>query len=686
MEGVGKIKKFMEPGSVALVGISRKVGKGSLNLLESLLQIGFPGKVYPVNPKIEKLLDRKVFPDVFAIPGDVDLAVIMTHRQIVPDMLKQCVKRGIDSVLIITQGFGESDEEGKALQSRINKIIEETGVRVLGPNSIGVVNHFVPFFTYFIPMKREESPIAFISQSGGFLEGFHQFKIGKGIDLGNACDIDFTEALTYFEEDPQVRVIGLYMEGIKNGEKFLETARRVARKKLILILKGGKSEQGAKAILSHSGSLAGEETVCETVFRQAGLIRIRNVEEFGDISRAYLNLPPVKGNRLGVITPTGAGGVLVLDACQEHGFLLDSFSEDPIAQMQELFLPWQRVTNPLDIMSAALAHGYKKVYTRALETLMKDMKVDAIFCVLGEPTLKTVTEVAKRFPAKPIISWVIGQPTDLTEGIPSIASYPSPERGLRCLAAMMEHQGFITKKQTEKVPFPVDQKFVERTLDKAKKHSQKILTAEAFSILNAYGIPVAPCEVAKTEEQALKVAEMLKYPVVLKICSREVLHKSDVNGVRIGIRDPEELKFHYEDMLSGLIRRVPNVKMEGVIVQQMVTGGQELLLGVKRDPQFGHVIVFGWGGVFTEVLKDFSCAVPPIHPEDAEKMISSTKVSKLLGGFRGSPPSDLLFLKECLLRLSQLVSDFPEIIELDINPFKIFPERGLALDARAVIN
>ena len=216
-----------------------------------------------------------------------------------------------------------------------------------------------------------------------------------------------------------------------------------------------------------------------------------------------------------MITPTGAGGVLVLDACQGHGFLLDSFSEDHMAQMQELFLPWQRVTNPLDIMSAALAHGYKKVYTRAVETLMKDMKVDAIFCVLGEPTLKTVTEVAKRFPAKPIISWVIGQPTDLTQGITSIASYPSPERGLRCLAAMMEHQGFIMRKHTEKVPFPVDRKSVERTLDKAKKHNQKILTAEAFSILNAYGIPVARFKIAKSKGQALNAAKLLQYPVVL---------------------------------------------------------------------------------------------------------------------------------------------------------------------------
>ena len=406
------MKKFMEPRSVALVGISSKVGKGSLNLLENLLQIGFPGKIYPVNPNIQELLGQKVFPDIGAIPDEIDLAVIMTPRQVVPTVLEQCVKKAIDSVLIITQGFAEADEEGKALQLKIDTIVKRTGVRVLGPNSIGVVNHFVPFSTSFIPIKREESPIAFVSQSGGFLEGFLQFKIGKGIDLGNTCDIDFIDALTYFEDDPQIRVIGIYVEGIRNGRKFLEIARRVAQKKLVLVLKAGKSEQGAKAALSHSGSMAGEDAVHEAVFKQAGLLRIRNVEEFADISRAFLNLPPIMGNRIGVITPTGAGGILVLDASHEVGFELATFSADGIKEIQPLFLPWQKVTNPLDIMSAALAHGYKNIYHKALEILFQDAQVDVIFCVLGEPTLKTALEVAKRYPTRPLVSWVIGQSSD----------------------------------------------------------------------------------------------------------------------------------------------------------------------------------------------------------------------------------------------------------------------------------
>ncbi len=685
MEIVSIMKKFLEPSSVALIGISSKVGKGSLNLFENLVKMGFPGKIYPINPNVQELLGKKVFPDILSVSGEIDLAVIMTARQIVPNILDQCVKKGIDSVVIITQGFAEADEEGKALQSRIDKIIKETGIKVLGPNSIGVVNHFLPFSTYFVPMKKEESPIAFISQSGGFLEGFPQFKIGKGIDLGNTCNIDFDDALTYFEDDPNIQVIGLYMEGVRDGKKFLEIARKVAEKKLVLVLKAGKSAEGVKGILSHSGSLAGEDVIYDVAFKQAGLIRIRSVEEFGDLSKVFLNLPPLKGKRIGVITPTGAGGILISDSCQEYGFKLATFSEDKINEIKDLFLPWQRVSNPLDIMSSALAHGYKTVYSKTLETLFRDSKVDVIFCVLGEPTLKTVKEVSNRYPTKPVISWVIGQPTGLTQGITSIASYPSPERGLRCLAARVEYQDLITRKKTKGVPFLVDRKFVERALRRARRRNQKILTTEAFHILSAYGIPVAPFKIAKTQKQALGVAKILRYPVVIKICSHEVLHKSDISGVRIGIRDPKELKFHYGDLMTEVIEKLPHVKNEGVMVQKMVTEGNELILGAKRDPQFGHVIVFGWGGVFTEVLKDYSCAIVPIHPEDAEKMISSTKVSKLLEGFRGSPPSDLLFLKECLLRLSQLVSDFPEIKELDINPLTVFPKSGLALDARAVI-
>jgi acyl-CoA synthetase (NDP forming) len=685
MDAFAKMKKFMEPESVALVGISSRVGKGALNIMENLMRLGFVGGIFPVNPNIKELLGQKVFPDVLAISDPIDLAVIMTPRNLVPDLLDQCAQKGIDSVLIITQGFAEADEEGRNLQLEIDRKIMETGIHVLGPNSIGIINHFISFSTSFVPIKKEESPIALISQSGGFLEGFSQFKVGKGIDLGNACDIDFADALAYFEDDPSIRVIGLYIESIKNGEKFLEIAKRVARKKFILALKAGRSKKGAEALSSHSASLAGEEAVYEAVFRKAGIIPIRNVEEFGDISKAFLSFRPVNGDRIGIVTPTGAGGILVLDASEEYGFKFASLSEEHVNQLKSLFLPWQKVSNPLDIMSAALAHGYKHVYTKALEVLFNDPAVDIIFCVLGDPTLKTVAEMAKHYPQKPLVAWTIGQPIDTSAEAVSVASYPTPERGLRSLEALVKHNAFLMKPPEETKTFPINRKLVEKVLKMAKKRGQKLLPNEAFSLLRACGIPVAPSKMARTKKQAVEAAEALEYPVVLKIYSPEILHKSDVSGVRVGIRNSKELRSHYEEMISEVFDRVPHATIKGVMIQKMVTDGRELILGGKRDPQFGPVIIFGWGGVYTELLKDFSCGIPPMKLQEAEEMISFTKVSKVLRGFRGELPSDRVFIKECILRLSQLVSEFPEIKEVDINPLKVFPKGGVAIDVRAVI-
>ena len=685
MDALVNMKKFVEPRSVALVGISSRAGESSLNVLGNLERWGYAGKVFPVNPNMKELSGQRVFPDVSAISEPIDLAVLMTPRKTVPDLLDQCAKKGIDSVLIVTQGFAEADEDGRRLQLRIDRQVKETGIHVLGPNSLGIVNHFMSFSTSFVPVRKEENPVALISQSGGFLEGFSQFKIGKGIDLGNTCDIDFADALAYFEDDPQIRVIGLYIESIKNGKKFLEVATRVARKKLILALKGGRSQKGAEAISSHSASLAGEEAVYEAVFRKIGIVTVRSMEEFGDISKAFLSFPPAMGNRVGIITPTGAGGILVLDACEERGVKLATFTEEHVYPLKELFLPWQKVGNPLDIMSAALSHGYKHVYTKALEALLSDPAVDIVFCVLGEPTLKTVAEVANRYPLKPVIAWTIGQPSEASSKATPITNYPSPERSLRSLEALIERNTLLMKPPEEGKTFSINRQSVERVLKTAKKRGQKVLAYEAFSLLRACGIPVAPFKMAGMKKQALEAAESLKYPVVLKAYSPGILHKTDISGVRTGIRNSKELRFHYEEMVSEIVHQAPQAKIERVMVQRMIMEGRELILGAKRDPQFGPVVIFGWGGVYTELLKDFSCGIPPMTLQEAERMISSTKVSRLLDGFRGESPSDRSFIKECILRLSQLLFEFPEIVEIDINPLKVFPKSGVAVDVKAVV-
>jgi acetyltransferase len=393
----------------------------------------------------------------------------------------------------------------------------------------------------------------------------------------------------------------------------------------------------------------------------------------------------VIGDRVSIITPTGAGGILVLDACEERGVKLATFTEEHVNPLKELFLPWQKVSNPLDIMSAALSHGYKHVYTKALEALFNDPAVDIVFCVLGEPTLRTVAEVANRHPLIPVVAWTIGQSSEASHKATPIANYPSPERSLRSLEALVERNTLLMKPPEERRTFPINSQLVEKVLRMAKKHGQKVLAHEAFSLLRACEIPVAPFKMVRMKKQALEAAESLEYPVVLKAYSPEILHKSDISGVRVGIRNSKELRFHYEEMVSKIVHQTPQAKIERVMVQRMITEGRELILGAKRDPQFGSVVIFGWGGVYTELLKDFSCGIPPMTLQEAERMISSTKVSKLLDGYRGELPSDRFFIKECILRLSQLISEFPEIMEIDINPLKVFPQGGVAIDVKAVV-
>lgn len=488
----------------------------------------------------------------------------------------------------------------------------------------------------------------------------------------------------YFRDDPQIRIIGLYVESIKDGRKFIQTVERVAREKLVLALKGGKSEEGIRAARSHSGALSGEDAVYETAFDQSGVIRVQNVEEFGDISKAFLRLPHVKGNRIGIITPSGAGGIAILDHLKEYGLQLTDFSQESIKQIRPFFSSWQKITNPVDIMSAALAYGYKQIYSKALQTLFKDNMVDAILCVLGEPTLKTVKEVTQRHPEKPVVSWVIGPSSSSDHTNALTVYYPSPERGLRVLSALLAHHTFLHKPQAKQKEFTLNRKKVEEILTSCKKHRQTILGVEAFSILNSCGIPIARYELAETRGKALKAAKMLGYPVVLKIYSTEIIHKSDVGGVRIGVRDPKELRFHYEDMMAKISDKRSG-KIQRIMVQQMVNNGQELILGAKKDPAFGHVIVFGWGGTYTELLRDFSCGLVPLTPNDVDRMISSTKVSKIIEGFRGNLPLDKTFIAECILRTSKLLSEFPEIAEMDINPLVVSNKGGLAVDARIVI-
>jgi len=433
---------FLTPRSVAIIGAPRHAGRGSFNVAANLLDLRFRGQIYPVNPNMDSILGLKVYSSVQALPLGIDLGIVMVTRRIVPQVLTDGIEKGINAFIVITEGFAEADEEGKALQSAIVAIAKEKGARIIGPNSLGVINSFHNFSSSLVTPQLKTNPVAFICQSGGFLEGFSEFAPGKGIDLGNMCDINFAEVLEYLENDPEIKIIALHIEGLKNGKRFLQVATRVQQKKPILVLKTGRGERAAQAAASHTSSLSGKDEIYHAAFKQAGLTQVDNVDELGDITKAFLHLPLPKGNRVAIITPSGGGATMSLDAMEQNGFELAKLSEMTINTVKEFFPIWSPPLNPIDIMAASVRHGYKKVYRTSLEALLEDKNVDVILCIAGFPTLKTI-KPAIRGRNKPVVTWVLGEwGENLLSKVQETdyhAVYPSPERAFRALAALRSY-------------------------------------------------------------------------------------------------------------------------------------------------------------------------------------------------------------------------------------------------------
>ena len=433
------IELFLNPRSVAIIGAPRRTGRGSLNVAEGLLQLRFKGQIYPVNPNMDSILGLKVYPSVQSLPLGIDLGVVMVARQVVPQIVAEGTEKGIKAFIVITEGFAEADEEGKALQSELVTIANEKGARIIGPNSLGLINSFHNFSSSPIASQVKTSPIAFVCQSGGFLEGFSQFIPGKSIDLGNMCDVDFAEMLEYLENDPEIKIIALHIEGLKDGKRFLQVATRVQQKKPVLVLKTGKGEYAARAATSHTGSLSGKDEVYHAAFKQAGLLQVDNVDELGDITKAFMHLPSLKGNRVAIISPSGGAATLSLDAMERYGFKLAKLSDITINAIRELFPAWSPPLNPIDVMAAGMRHGYKMVYRSSLETVLEDENVDAVLCIAGFPTLKTIKTVIDGN-NKPVVTWVLGEwGENLLSKVKETdyrTVYPSPDRAFRALEAL----------------------------------------------------------------------------------------------------------------------------------------------------------------------------------------------------------------------------------------------------------
>ena len=693
------MQRFFEPNSVVLLGVSRKVGPGAYNNLATLLNYGYQGRVYLVHPKIPELLGHRTYHKVADLPEVPDLAVISLGRDRVVPAVAECVKHGIKGVVVISQGFADADARGKELQEQLVALVREHGARMVGPNTMGIVNPFAAFSTAFIDLSRDPNPAALtvVAQSGAFQVGPFSFtvKMGKAIDVGNAGDVDAVDVLEYLESDPQTRLIVLHLEGIKRGREFLRTAARVGRQKPIIAFKTGRSTAGARAAMSHTGSLVGEDAVVDLALARAGIIRARNLVELRAISRAFLHYRAMAGPRLGVVTATGAFGIIAADACEDYGLELAPFPEK-LRELEEERVSWHKLQNPVDLWPLGMVTGsFSRVFRRSAAGLLEDENVDA---VLGmAPAFLSPLHADLDIPAavrklltgnrahKPIAIQLYGDEAACRaqalalEAEADVACFESIDEAVMGLAAMWRYQQF--RQQA-----PVEPELAEAPAARPPSllAPEVLVGAAALELLRPYHIPLVPGALATEEAAALAAAESQGYPVVLKIISPQWLHKSDWGGVRLNIRSPGELQAAYQDLLGRFRQKTPAGKLEGLLVQKQVQG-IELLLGIKRDPQFGPVLVAAAGGLYTEILKDAAQALVPVNAGEAARMLASLKIYPILKGVRGQPGVHLPALTAVILALSRLATDYPEIRELDLNPVIADPQGCWAVDFRVVL-
>ena len=695
-------QKFLAPASVALVGVTSRTGPESLNILENMLNSGYRARYYPVNPRVTEILGLRAYRSVLELPETPDLAVIAVPRDAVVPVVRECVAKGIDSLIVITQGFADADARGAELQAELVEVARAGGARIIGPNTLGVVNNFVNLHTSFVPFMTRCLPIGIICQSGIFLSGGVYFTGGVGIaiDLGNAADVHFDEVLEYLGNDPRLRVIALHMEGLRDGERFLRVAERVAREKPVLVFKTGRSPAGAHAAASHSGSLAGEDEVYEAAFRRCGMLRVRNVEELYALSKTFATYESPSGRRVAVITFTGGGGIAVLDALHDHGLEAAVLSEGTVRELETCFPPWMEVKNPLDIWPAAMAHGYPAVYRLALRQVLADPNVDAVLCVVGgnvppeeDPlcVADVVKEEARACPHKPVLVWVFGaahhEYAARVEAGNVVVAYRSPDLAALALARLYEYRhrprdrgGPVTWELPD-----IRREEAVRLLAACRGGGGEDAAVVALRLLEHYGLPLAPYRMAASAADVETAAAAVGYPVVLKALSPDFTHKSDVGAVVLNIGGPEDLRRAVEAVRLNVAGRLPEARLTGWLVQRYCPGGVELLVGAKRDPVFGPVILCGLGGIYTEVWREVSFALPPLDPGAVEEMLRRTRAWPLLTGARGRAPANLEAVTDVVLRVSRLMQEHPEVAELDVNPLRVTAEGALVLDARVVL-
>ncbi len=693
------LRDFFCPDSVAVIGAAREEKKVGRTILDSIINSGFKGKLFPVNPNADEIDGVKCYHSVLDIPTNIDLAIIVVPVQFVLQVLEECSKKNAKWAIVISAGFKETGVEGAKRETQLIAKAKEYGIKILGPNCMGIIDTECPINATFSPIMPPRGKIGFISQSGALgssiLDWAKTYKIGlsKFVSLGNKADISENDLFDDWEDDENTKVITAYLEGVKYGVEFIKISSRVSKSKPIIVIKSGNTDAGARAVSSHTGTLAGSAKAYEAAFKQTGIIRANTIRDLFNYATAFSYQPLPKGKKVAIITNAGGPGIMATDTCEKSNILLASLSKETIDSLKEFLPEAANFYNPIDVLGDALADRYKK----ALEVVIKDSNVDAVVVLLTpqamtQPfeTARAITEVmeksGKEVPV--VISFIGGAGVEkavkyLTER--NIPNFDIPEEAIDTLKVMMEYTDWKSRKSLPVENFSVDKERVKEVFNQCQAEGRSELgEMEARKILEAYRIRVPRAELARGIDEAKEIAGRIGYPLVLKIDSPNILHKTDVGGVKIGIEDEKELEEDYNQILFNVGRYMPDANIRGILVQEFVKEKKETIIGVSKDPQFGPMIMFGLGGIYVEALKDVSFRIAPLNRQMAGEMIEEIKSVKLLKGTRGEDISDIDSVIEIMLRVSQLVMDFPEIIEMDVNPLfvKKQGEGSIAGDAR----
>ena len=687
------LKYFLQPRSVAVIGASRKRGGVSGEIFWNILSYQFNGPVYPVNARADVVQSVKAYKSVKDIPDDIDLAVITVPAKFVPQVAREAGEKGVKALVVISAGFAETGEEGRRLQEELVQICRHYGMRLIGPNCLGIVNtdpnvRLNAQFTPFVPMHGR---IGFLSQSGalGVTIIDQSNKLGLGmsnfISVGNKADISANDLLLYWEEDPMTDIILLYLESFGNPRKFSRIAKRIVKKKPIIAVKSGRSAAGFRATQSHTGALVSTSDVTvNALFHQSGVIRTDTIEEMFEVAALLATQPVPKGERVGIITNAGGAGILAADASEAFGLKVPELSEKTVKRLREFLPPEAGFYNPVDMIASATPENYYK----AIKVVAESGEVDSLIVIFIQPLLISPQDVAKNIlkavkelreegndiTVLSVFMASAGISNLLQEGDIKIPSYPFPETAARALSKAVEYGKYLKRPEGRVPYFPdIHREDAAIIISRALSKGEEWLSPEdTWALLDAYGIPVARMKVVKDYDEAGEYAKELGVPVALKAIIEGVTHKTDVGGVKLNVK-PEEVVETARKMLEELESK--GYKVKGLIVQEMVPRGQEMLVGVTHDPIFGPIVVTGAGGIFVELMKDISVRITPITDLDAKEMITSLKMYPILKGYRGGPEYDVEKLEEIILRIGQMVDDLSPIMEMDLNPVIVF-EKG----------